>query len=90
MSETPSTHTVVRPCVFCGRLTSHVGHDGAYEVNCPHCGSYQVDAGFYTLATTERSDIERLEDLQAQVAIANADGFRLMVPGGQRMPLKGS
>jgi len=82
------THHSETPCVFC-RVPArrHVLSDLlATDIDCRQCGRYRI---------SERAEetMIRLDTLSNGawvhvIAHANACGNRLMIPGGQRMPLE--
>lgn len=89
MSERPASYTVERPCMFCGAVTDHIGIDGDYDVNCGSCGTmYRVESGYYVEAMAGRKPQGRIANFQANAQAANREGFRLAIPGGERVPLE--
>jgi hypothetical protein len=77
------------PCSFCRQSARRAKPDlyaPVYDVDCEHCGKYRIGgSGEAVLRTMANAG---LSSWLRSVARANADGERLSIPGGMRIPLE--
>ena len=85
----PSIKEHVGVCSFCHQPARRMKPDSytaVYDVDCETCGKYRIggsgEAMLRSIGTSGLSPWLR------SVARANADGDRLSVPGGMRVPLE--
>ena len=76
-------------CSFCRQSARRVKPDAyaaVYDVDCEHCGKYRIGGSGEALLRSMASS--GLNPWLRSVARANADGDRLSIPGGMRIPLE--
>jgi hypothetical protein len=83
------TRPLVSPCVFCQLPAGRNLRPEllATDIDCRECGRYRI--GHRAEATMLRFGALSNGAWVHVIANANAGGQRLVIPGGQRMPLEG-